>query len=98
MDGRRGQRQEKLQDQLTADGLSHFPGLHADLFHDLEPLPVLVAFGDLLVVDDEDGGEQAHEAQQDAEEQEGAVHLQHVMQAFPFGVEAVLQFAGSDSL
>ena len=97
MNSRRRQGQEELQRHLTSDGLFDLLRLHADLLHDLKALPILVALGDLLVIDDQNGREQADKTQQDPKEQEGTVHIQDVVQGFPFGIEGIAQRSGIGS-
>ena len=58
---------------LRADGRLDLLRRHADLLHDAEAPAVVIALGDLLVVDDEHRRKQEHEPEEKAEEQKAAV-------------------------
>ena len=85
MQPRRQQGQEEHQQDLSPDGGAHLPAAHAYLLHDLIAALILIALGDLLVVDDEHRGHQEQQSQEDAQEQEAAVHcvefLRHLLAA-----------------
>ena len=68
-----GQRQHKHHEQLGADAPLDFRLCHAHLLHDLEALDILVALGNLLVVDYQHGSQQEHDAQHDANEEHASV-------------------------
>ena len=76
-------RQEKYQQDLAADGSTHFVTAHAYFLHDLETLPILVAFGDLLIVNDQCCGEQEHKSKDQPKEQESAIHTVKVVHGIP---------------
>ena len=67
--------QEEHHQDLAVDGSLDLPPLEADLLHDLEPLAILVPFGNLLVVDDEYRRHQEQHPQEHAQEEEAAVHV-----------------------
>ena len=68
------QRQEKHQQYLFVDGAFDLFLAHAHLLHDAEPVVILIALADLFVVDDQHRGHQEQAPQEDAKEQEAAVH------------------------
>lgn len=70
---REGQRQHKHHEQLGTNAPLDFRLGHAHLLHDFEALHVLVALGDLLVIDNQHGGQQEHDAQHDAYEEQATV-------------------------
>ncbi len=72
VDARHNQRQEEDHEYLSADGSLDLGLAHAHLLHDLELVLVVIAFRDLLVVDDQRRGKGEHDAQEDAQEQEAA--------------------------
>ena len=72
MDYRKQQRQEKHREHLRIYAFADVLFGHADLLHYLKSRLVLVALGDLLVVNDEDGGYDKHDAEHDAEEEQAA--------------------------
>ena len=73
MDDRSGQGEKEHGPHLAPDGGAHLLLAHANLLHDGKALLVLVAFGNLLIVDDEHRGHQEEEAQEKAQEQQTAV-------------------------
>ena len=52
MDNRHTQGKKKYHHDLPCDGVLHLSSAHAHFFHDLKPLPVIVAFCYLFIVDD----------------------------------------------
>lgn len=68
VDRRRDERQEEHEQHLRADGRLDLLRRHADLLHDAEAPAVVIALGDLLVVDDEHRRKQEHEPEEKAEE------------------------------
>ena len=73
MHARGNQRQEEHGQQLGVDVPSDVLLGHAHLLHDPEAVLILVALGHLLVVDNEHGGKEKHDAQRDAQEEQPAV-------------------------
>ena len=73
MHAREQQRQEEHQQDLRVDALADLALRHAYLPQDEEARLVLVALHDLLVVEDEHGRQQEHDAEQHAQEQQAAV-------------------------
>ena len=72
MDYRKQQRQEKHREHLRIYAFADVLFGHADLLHYLKSRLVLVALGDLLVVDNKDSGKDKHDAEHDAEEEQAA--------------------------
>lgn len=64
--------QEEDGEDLGVDGPADLRLGHAHLLQRAEPGLVLVALGDLLVVDDEDRGQEEQKAQENAQEEETA--------------------------
>ena len=85
MDTCHHQGQEEHQQHLAVDGLAHLPAAHAHLLQDLEPGPVLITPGNLLIIHDQRRGKQAHQTQQDAQKQQGAVHSHDRIPGIPHG-------------
>ena len=73
MDEGSKQRQEEHHAQLGVDACADVALCHADALHDGEAGGVLVALGELLVVEHQDGGEEEHRAEDEGEKEEAAV-------------------------
>lgn len=72
------ERQEKHREDLGIDASADvFPG-HTHLLHNGKPGLVLVALGNLLVVDNQHRRKDEHDAQKDAQEEQSAVHAVQV--------------------
>ena len=89
MYARGDQRQEEHGQQLGIDAPSDVPLGHAHLLHDLEAVLILVALGHLLVVDDEHGGKEEHDAQRDAQEEQPAVGAVEVIAVLRAALDVV---------
>ena len=63
MNASRNQRQEENGKHLRIDTLADIALRHTHLLHDLKPTLIFIALGDLLIVDDQHGGEQEHNTQ-----------------------------------
>ncbi len=74
MDPRRPQGQEEHQQDLAVNRGPDLLLRHAHLAADVVAPLVLIAFGDLLVVDDEDGGHEEEDAKEHPQEQKATVH------------------------
>ena len=58
---------------LRIDASADLAPRHADVLHDGKACLILITLGELLVVDDEHGGEDEHDAEQDAEREHAGV-------------------------
>ena len=74
MDSGGAQGKEEDQQNLTVNGYGNFLLTHAHLTEDLITPLVLVALGNLLIIDNQDGSHQEQASQKNAQEQEPAVH------------------------
>ena len=75
MDQRRRQRQEEHHQNLRMNAAADFSLAQTYLPHDAEALPILVALGNLLVVDDQDHRHDEQRAEEQTHEQQPAVKL-----------------------
>ena len=85
---RHHQRQGEHRQQLAVDAPAYVALGHAHLLHDVEPALVLIALGQLLVVDDGRRREDKHDAQHDAQEEQPAVGTVEVRPVGGFGLHA----------
>ena len=88
MDPRHHQRRKEHDQNLHIDAAADLPLFQAHLPHDAKAFPVLVALGDLLVVDNQHRGHQEHKAQKHPKEEEAAVHGVEVLPVLRLGVHA----------
>ncbi len=87
VNARAHQGQEEHRQQLRIDALADvFPG-HAHLLHDFEALLVLIALGNLLVIDDQYRGKEEHDAQQNAQEEESAVGAVEIIAVLGYALQ-----------
>ena len=90
MQSRDRQRQEEYQQHLFPDRLFDLLMAHSDFFHDLKAGSVLVAFRNLLVVDNQCRRKETDLAKQHAQKEQRAEHTQQGFFGVPAGVEIVL--------
>ena len=69
------QRQEENKKHLAGDGFLYFSGAHPHLFHDLESFPVIEAFRNLLIIDNQHSGNEEQYDEKYADKKDAAVQL-----------------------
>ncbi len=73
MDSRHDQGKEEHRQYLRIDAPPDIRFRHAYLLHDLKPGLILIAFRDLLIINDQHRGKNKHHAQQDSQEEQASI-------------------------
>ena len=66
------ERKEKYSEQLRIDAFSYFSLCHTDLLHDGKPRLILVPFRNLLIVNNQHGGQKEYKAENNAKVEQRA--------------------------
>lgn len=74
MDTGGDKRQEKYHKNLGADGLFHLIAAHADLLHDFKTALIVIPFGDLFVIHNQNRSHDEQDPKENAEEEQTAVY------------------------
>jgi hypothetical protein len=78
MDTGSHQGHEEYGQYLRADGAADHGFLHADFLHDFEASPVLISFGDLLVIHDQDCCHGEQDPKEDSDKEESAIYCKEL--------------------